>query len=47
MHISCDLVIKIFMLHWLQVVPLDPRVKELIGHVFPALLKMYETEDNK
>ncbi|KAF7790180.1 hypothetical protein EIP86_001132 [Pleurotus ostreatoroseus] len=28
-------------------VPLDPRVKELINHVLPALLEMYETEDNK
>ena len=28
-------------------IPLEPRVKELIGHVLPPLLDMYETEDNK
>ncbi|KAI0782615.1 ARM repeat-containing protein [Abortiporus biennis] len=28
-------------------VPLDPRVKELIGHIVPQLLEMYESEDNK
>lgn len=28
-------------------IPLDTRVKELINHVLPALLEMYETEDNK
>ncbi|KAH9941479.1 ARM repeat-containing protein [Amylocystis lapponica] len=28
-------------------VPLQPRVTELIGHIFPALLEMYESEDNK
>ena len=28
-------------------IPLDTRVKDLIGHVLPALLDMYETEDNK
>ncbi|KAJ3822148.1 armadillo-type protein [Lentinula raphanica] len=28
-------------------VPLAPTVKELIKHVLPALLEMYETEDNK
>ncbi|THG94520.1 hypothetical protein EW026_g6967 [Hermanssonia centrifuga] len=27
--------------------PLGPPVKELINHVLPALLDMYETEDNK
>ncbi|OBZ65245.1 putative importin subunit beta-4 [Grifola frondosa] len=27
--------------------PLDPRVKELVGHVMPALVEMYESEDNK
>ncbi|KAE9406240.1 ARM repeat-containing protein [Gymnopus androsaceus JB14] len=27
--------------------PLAPTVKELIGHVLPALMEMYETEDNK
>lgn len=26
---------------------LDPRVKELIGHILPPLLDMYESEDNK
>ena len=29
------------------VVPLDERVKQLVGHVLPPLLDMYETEDNK
>ncbi|KAG6812751.1 hypothetical protein H0H92_000797 [Tricholoma furcatifolium] len=29
------------------VVPLSTSVKELIGHILPALLEMYETEDNK
>ncbi|GAV99757.1 armadillo-type protein [Lentinula edodes] len=28
-------------------VPLAPTVKDLIGHVLPALMEMYETEDNK
>ncbi|KAJ8095137.1 hypothetical protein PM082_010359 [Marasmius tenuissimus] len=28
-------------------VPLQNNVKELIGHILPALLEMYETEDNK
>ncbi|KZS87926.1 ARM repeat-containing protein [Sistotremastrum niveocremeum HHB9708] len=28
-------------------VPLNPRVKDLINHVLPALLNMVETEDNK
>ncbi|KAF9077913.1 armadillo-type protein [Rhodocollybia butyracea] len=28
-------------------VPLSPTVKELVDHVLPALLEMYETEDNK
>ena len=27
--------------------PLDPRVKELVNHVVPQLIDMYETEDNK
>lgn len=27
--------------------PLEPRVKELIGHIIPPLLELYETEDNK
>ncbi|TCD64614.1 hypothetical protein EIP91_003848 [Steccherinum ochraceum] len=27
--------------------PLDPRVKELVGHVLQPLLDMYESEDNK
>jgi importin-4 len=27
--------------------PLAPTVKELIGHVLPALIDMYESEDNK
>ncbi|RDX41000.1 ARM repeat-containing protein [Polyporus arcularius HHB13444] len=27
--------------------PLDPRVKELVNHVIPQLIDMYETEDNK
>ncbi|KAM6496954.1 ARM repeat-containing protein [Amanita muscaria] len=27
--------------------PLDPNVKELIGHSLPPLFDMYETEDNK
>ena len=26
---------------------LNPRVKELLGHIIPPLLEMYETEDNK
>ncbi len=26
---------------------LDPRVKELVGHVLPPLLEMYDSEDNK
>ncbi|KAI0351891.1 ARM repeat-containing protein [Trametes cingulata] len=30
-----------------NIVPLDPRVKELIGHIIPPLLEMYESEDNK
>ncbi|KAI0774802.1 ARM repeat-containing protein [Trametes elegans] len=30
-----------------NVVPLNPRVKELIGHIVPPLLEMYESEDNK
>ncbi|KAL7280928.1 hypothetical protein ACG7TL_005876 [Trametes sanguinea] len=30
-----------------NVAPLDPRVKELIGHIVPPLLEMYESEDNK
>ncbi|KAI0085836.1 ARM repeat-containing protein [Irpex rosettiformis] len=28
-------------------VPLEPRVKELIDHIVPPLLELYETEDNK
>lgn len=28
-------------------VPLEPRVKELIEHIIPPLLELYETEDNK
>lgn len=28
-------------------VPLDDRVKQLVGHVLPPLLDMYESEDNK
>jgi len=27
--------------------PLDHHVKELISHILPPLLEMYETEDNK
>ncbi len=27
--------------------PLDQRVKELITHIIPPLLEMYESEDNK
>ncbi len=27
--------------------PLDPNVKELIGHSLVPLLDMYEAEDNK
>ena len=27
--------------------PLDSRVLELINHIVPPLLEMYETEDNK
>ncbi|KAI0628226.1 ARM repeat-containing protein [Trametes polyzona] len=30
-----------------NIVPLDQRVKELIGHIIPPLLEMYESEDNK
>ncbi|KAH9847616.1 ARM repeat-containing protein [Lenzites betulinus] len=30
-----------------NVVPLDARVRELIGHIIPALLEMFESEDNK
>ncbi|KAI0372648.1 ARM repeat-containing protein [Pilatotrama ljubarskyi] len=30
-----------------NIVPLNPRVKELIGHIIPPLLEMYESEDNK
>ena len=26
---------------------LNPRVKELVGHILPPLLEMYESEDNK
>ncbi|KAI6167404.1 ARM repeat-containing protein [Pisolithus thermaeus] len=28
-------------------VPLQPLVKELVGHILPPLMDMYETEDNK
>jgi hypothetical protein len=31
----------------MQVVPLDERVKQLNNIILPALLNMYETEDNK
>lgn len=28
-------------------VPLNSRVKDLVNHIVPQLLEMYETEDNK
>ena len=28
-------------------VPLEPRVKQLVSHIVPQLIEMYETEDNK
>ena len=27
--------------------PLEPKVKEIINHIIPSLLEMYESEDNK
>lgn len=30
-----------------QAVPLHQNVKDLIGHILPPLLEMYESEDDK